>query len=547
MNDMKTRSILALLLFAAMLCALLAGCGGTSAPTNTPAPDGAKTDDPAVPAGETDKTVYISIADGDPGTLDPFVTNDSSRKQVLLQVYETLFHYDIDGNLVGVLAKGYERNGRDYDIELYDNIYDAAGNHFTADDVIWCLDTYREKVANSDISNFESWEKTGDYSVRMTVKDDGVTTFYAAIPMLWMVTKAAYDASGENMSVSNVVTTAHYQVKEYTTGSTLVAVKNENYWQPEDKLTCDVQKANVDTIVYNFMEEAAQIVVALESGTLDFAFVDFNQADRFMEGGAEADRFTAREVATWGGNDLWFNESENSVFKDNVWLRRAILYAIDREAIIEATWNGHAINPKTYGQVRYPDVDPDLQNRDYFEYDPEYALECLGKSGVDPSTLSLTLMYPSSSYCDSMCTVIQAYLENNLGITIELAGLENAIYNTYNTESDKWDLLIQGGGGSGSITNVWRKRLNRNAYGGAYCLGFINDDKLQELYEAAADINTNGYETTTAVHEYLVEQAYVMRLYVENKCIVFNNAKIADMYVNIDMRPLPGATTYSWN
>ena len=38
-----------------------------------------------------------------------------------------------------------------------------------------------------------------------------------------------------------------------------------------------------------------------------------------------------------------------------------------------------------------------------------------------------------------------------------------------------------------------------------------------------------------------------MRLYVENKCIVFNNAKIADMYVNIDMRPLPGATTYSWN
>ena len=146
-----------------------------------------------------------------------------------------------------------------------------------------------------------------------------------------------------------------------------------------------------------------------------------------------------------------------------------------------------------------------------------------------------------------MCTVIQAYLENNLGITIELAGLENAIYNTYNTESDKWDLLIQGGCGSGSITTVWRKRLNRNAYGGAYCLGFINDDKLQELYEAAADINTNGYETTTAVHEYLVEQAYVMRLYVENKCIVFNNAKIADMYVNIDMRPLPGATTYSWN
>lgn len=536
---MKGRKIISLLLAATLFITVLAGCGGDGAQSE----NGSTNTNP----DEMEKIVYISIADGDPGTLDPFVTNDSPRRQTLLQLYETLFHYDAEGNLVGVLAKDYQRDGRVYTIELYDYIVDSKGNPFTADDVVWCLDRYKEKVTNGEINMFESWRKIDDYTVEMTVADDGVTTFYEAIPALWMVTQEAYEASGNNMSVSNIVTTAHYQPVEYTTGSTLRAEKNQNYWQTDDKLTCDVQKANVDTIVFNFLTEASQIVVALEDGKLDYATVDQNLADRFREGGASANGFAAEDIATWGGNDIWFNESDDSVFHDNVWLRRAVLHAIDREAIIMAAWNGHAMNPKTYGQVRYPDVDPALEARDYFEYDPAYAKECFEKSGYSAGDLTLTLMYPSSSYCDSMCTVIQANLESNLGIKINLVGLETAIYNSYNTESDKWDLLIQGGGGAGSITKIWNKRLNRNAYGGEYCLGFIRDDRLQELVEAAANVSTNGYESTTAVHDYLLEQAYVMRLYIESKCIVFNTGKIVDMCMNVDARPLPGASTYVWN
>lgn len=541
---MKGRKIVALLLLAAMLFTVLAGCGEKTAS------DGGSDSGTNVSASnpnEMEKIVYISVADGDPGTLDPFVTNDSPRRQTLLQLYETLFHYDTEGNLVGVLAKDYQKDGRVYTVELYDYIVDSAGNPFTADDVIFCLDMFQEKVGSGEISYLASWEKIDDYKVAITVADDGVSTFYEAMPGLWMVTQEAYEASGNNMSVNNIITTAHYQPMEYTTGSTLRAEKNQNYWQPDDKITCQLQMANVDTIVYNFLTEASQIVVALEDGNLDYATVDQNLADRFREGGESADGFAAEDIATWGGNDIWFNLSDNSVFKDNVWLRKAILYAIDREAIIAAAWNGHAINPKTYGQVRYPDVDPALQDRDYFEYDPDYAKECFEKSGYSAGDLKLTLMYPSSSYCDSMCSVIQANLQSNLGIEIVLSGLETAIYNSYNTESDKWDLLIQGGGGSGSITKIWNKRLNRNSYGGEYCLGFIRDDKLQELVEAAANVNTNGYETTTAVHDYLLEQAYVMRLYIESKCIVFNKDKIVEMCMDVDARPVPGASTYVWN
>ena len=553
---MKVRKIVTLLLALAMIFALAAGCsdnnpsGTNSDPgtqTSNPGNPGSQPGGPAQNPGEMDKTVYVSIADGDVGTLDPFNTNDAARKQVLLQFYETLFNYDVDGNLVGVLAKDYKRDGRVYTIELWDNIHDAKGNPFTADDVVWCLDTYKEKVTSGEIYSFESWKKIDDTHVEMTVIDNGVTTFYGAIPGLWMVTQEAYEASGNNMSVDNVVTTAHYQVQDYTTGSTLTLTKNENYWQDDDKITCIVQEANVDTIVYNFLTEASQIVVGLEDGKLDVAFVDQNLADRFREGGASADGFIARDQATWGGKDLWLNESDSSIFKDNIWLRRAIFHAVDRAAIVEAAWNGHATIGKTYGSLRYPDVDPALADRDYFEYDPEYALECLERAGYQYGELKLSLLYPSNSYDDTMCTVIAAYLENNLGIEVEINGLENAIFNSYYMEPDKWDLLIQGGGGSGSVTQVWGKRLNRNAFGGEYCLGFVNDDTLQSLVETASDVNTNGYETTTAVHDYLVDQAYVMRLYIEEKCCVFNSDKIVDMCVNVDMRPVPGASTYVWN
>lgn len=325
---MKTRKVLALLLAIAMMCSLFAGCGDSGKDDPGPKDTGsaAVNDDGA-------KTVTISVQDGDPGTLDPFAPGDSARSQTLLQVYDALFHYDADGQMVGVLAKDYQRDGRVYTVNLYENIYDTAGNHFTANDVAYCIGKAVEG-GNTEALAFESYEVVNDYTIKLTVVDEGVTTFDRAMVSLYFVTQAAYEDSGENMA-TKVVSTAPYIVEDYTTGSTLTLVKNEKYWQDEANCAALNQQQNVDKIVYDFMTEQAQIVVGLESGKLDFAFVDWTAADRFMEGGESSEGFGIEEVETWGGNDMWFNMSEGSIFEDNLNLRLAILHAIDRHAIVD--------------------------------------------------------------------------------------------------------------------------------------------------------------------------------------------------------------------
>lgn len=533
---MKTRKVLALLLALAMMSSLFVGCGKQA--------DEKPDDGPAVSADSGEKSVTISVQDGDPGTLDPFAPGDSARSQVLLQVYDALFHYDSNGQMVGVLAKDYEREGRVYTVHLYENIYDTAGNHFTANDVAYCITKATEK-GNTEALAFESCEVINDYTVALTVVDEGVTTFDRAMVSLYFVTQAAYEASGENMS-TKVVSTAPYIVENYTTGSTLTLVKNEKYWQDEANRAALNQQQNVDKIVYDFMTEQAQIVVGLESGKLDFAFVDWTAADRFMEGGESSEGFGIEEIETWGGNDMWFNMSEGSIFEDNLNLRLAILHAIDRQVIVDAVFDGHAQYTKTHGNYNYPDVDPKWQNEDYFEYDPEYAAECLEAAGYKPGELTLTMIFPTSSYVDNMAEIIQAYL-GEIGITLDIQPLENAIYNEYSEDPTKFDILIKGGGGDGSITRIWNKRMDKRQFKGDYCTSFVNDNKLQELVEAACNLNTHNLETVSAVHYYLKECAYTMRLYVENKCSVYNTDKIVEMVVNNDARPVPGACTYTWN
>lgn len=549
------KKTISLLLALAMMCTLLAGCtsgtssepGGESAGTESPASTGS---DAAQPTGEDtasvettesgETVVYVSINDGDPGTLDPFAIASSAYLQACMQLYDKLLDMDDEGNIVGSLAKEYTREGDTLTFTLYDNIYDTAGNHFTASDAVFCLNKMRENAV-VDASSFVNPQVVDEYTFTVDIVSETVTTLNSFTSLMF-VTQAAYEACDNNMSV-DVISTGPYKLESYVTGSTLTLVKNEDYWQENKTVTS--QKQNVDKIVYNFMTEASQIVVNLESGVVDFAFVDWTVADRFLNGEVSGN-FNADEVQTWGGNDLWFNMSEESVFYDNVNLRKAIFYAIDNQAIVDAVWNGHAQNPKAYGNYNYSDADPAWQNEDYFDYNPELAQQYFDQSGYKAGDLTLTLIYPSSSYCDNMAEIIQGYL-SVLGISVEIQGLENAIYNEYKDDPTKYDIMFQGGGGDGSITRIWAVRLDQNAFSGDYCTAFVKDDELQALVEAACTPATHNQETVNAVHYYLKDAAYVMRLYIEYKCCVTNADKIVTPFVNTDARPVPGAFVYTWN
>lgn len=542
-REIKMKKLLALLLAASLLTVTFSACSsGSTASGASAAPQNASSSAAAVV-----KTATYNCNDGDPGTLDPFQPASSSRSVCLMQVYDRLLEYDADGKLVGDLAKSWSQDGKVVTVNLYDNIYDTAGNHFTAADVVYCIQKEIDG-GNTYAKIFTDMQAADDTTVKLTLNSDIVSTFENNVVYLYMVTKAAYEASGSNMSMSPV-STAAYKVQKYESGSTLTLVKNDKYWQSAANCKALIQQQNADTVVYNLMKESSQVIVGLESGTIDAAFCDFTLATRFQTGGEDANKgFEVSDIATWGGNALFFNDSAKSFFHDNVSLKKAILYSIDRQGIIDTVFNGHATNPCCYGQLRYADANPAWANQDYFNYNAATAADYFKQSGYTSGQLTLRLIYPTSSYCDNMANLVQAYL-SVLGIKVEINSLDAAIYSQYIVDSSRWDISFIGKGGSGSITRIWNATLNRTNYSkdGSYCAGFINDDTLQTLVETAANQKTNSVAACDAVQKYLIEKAYNMQLYVEDKCVVSNTKKISKCCTNIDARWVPGASTYTWN
>lgn len=193
------KNVLAGLLIAATTLSM-AACGssgsagsGSNSGSDTPAPSAT-----AAAQEIQDKVIKVATT-SDPASLGTYDEGSSSGRWITLSfTYETLVFIDNDGSFRGILAKDWSKNeelSKDgkavYDVEIYDYITDTAGNHLTADDVIF---SYNEALNNGKgnqhsalTGGMESIEKTGDYSIRFTWKRESAGEFEDAMAKVLVV------------------------------------------------------------------------------------------------------------------------------------------------------------------------------------------------------------------------------------------------------------------------------------------------------------------------------------------------------------------------
>lgn len=537
------RKIIAMFMAAFLLVCTLAGC--SSAPDDNP--DAAGTQGAAEAGPDADKAgqdsdqteVTVILDGGDPTTLDPFVVNSTSRDIVLMQVYERLADYGNDGGgLIGVLAKDWEKDGLVYTVNLWENIYDTAGNHFTADDAIWCLETVKAMGTNTNLVYIDELEKISDYSFQMVLNSDIVGIFDAICTNMYMVTRAAYEASEDNMAVQPVGTGV-YQVTEYQAGISVTLEKNENYWQSEDNRLAAEQWTNVDVIHLLPITESSQIVIAMENGDADFAAISFANAGHFDD----YDNISVTAQEKRGLVMLHLNMSTDSVFRDDIELRKAVLYGFPNEDLIDAMYNGMGNSVFTYGLMNHPDVDNNWANDSYFAYDLEYAKECLANSNYKGEKISI--LVEAKKY-DAAAEVIQAYL-SMVGLDVTVNALDSTSINNIVRDPSAWDMYVDSRGCNDYAATAIRAKLDASIYSdGLGSFAFVQDDTLQALVEDAIHADTNSVETVGAVHRYLIDNAITKGLFELSTCTAMNTDKIVEMFCR-DTKPCIGAATYVWN
>ena len=401
---------LAISLIITMAITTLAGCG--SSPSSTNPAEGTPTAN-----GDSDaRTVTMGI-NTQVATLDPW--NGASSGVLYLQeaMHDSLFIIATMGVMENDIGKSYtiSDDGQTVTVEIYDYVTDSAGNKITASDVAWSYETAVAKGNATQISRYlDSTEVIDDTTVVFHLNPDRCKEASAAESVLTgcvIYSEAAYD---EATWATNPIGTGPYVLEDFTTGASVTLVKNENYWQKDENLRSALKKQNVDKCIIKIILEDAQLALALESGDVDcINTVSLDNLPSFTDANGDAlqgytvDAFNGT-LALHGTFNMFPGAGSNVA--EDVNLRKAIIYAIDRSAIVSTVMGRTAEEICGFCTPVYPDYNPDWESMDP-DYDVEMAKEYLAKSNyaADGSpTLKIAVQNNNSKV--KAAQMIQSYL-----------------------------------------------------------------------------------------------------------------------------------------
>ena len=538
------KKIIALVLAVMMATVCLAACGNSSSETTTPAAETkaaeqttASGNDQTAAAEESTeeettvdlyadsaKEVVVGIV-ADPEQFIPWGGFSQGGRNIFPMLYQTLLSDVRDPDTGDImhyhaLMKSYEQtDDTHYTITLYENIYDTAGNHFTASDVCFCWDGFKQGPAGSNISGLIAYEATGDYTIECTVADTlGIGDFEEILTTTNMVTQAAYEASPDGMA-SNPVGTTGYVLSEYAPGSYCVVERAPGeYWNQAANDAKDIDAGyvptsdtnNVKKVRFEFITDTNTMAIALESGKIDIATsvstidVPFYQSDE------------AYSVHQYPDNmfGLIFNCSSNSPFA-NENLRKAVAYSISAQDLLDTIYSGDGFKLHAFAMDYQIGYQKSWDSEDYFSQDlskaQDYFDKYLKETNQSADKLSFKLIHMSTDPMTKYAQVVQAALikltgNNNV---CSLQGYDSVTYGTVRQDPTAFDLAVYNALSNKTyILYNWKNCFygyDLSAYGNND-ICFTGDSKLWDLEEVAQ--TTLDDDAVDAFQQYLNENCY---------------------------------------
>ena len=350
------------------------------------------------------KTDLVIAVDADVDTLHPTDFSTTVELNVLNQLYDTLMYMNPDGTHEPEprIAESYEvsEDGLDYTFHLRDDVAFHDGTPVTAEDVVFSIELYQSsEYQGSQISTLAGVEATDEKTVVCHL-DSPYAPFLKGILSPFICSKAYYE-SDPDAFVTNPIGSGPYKFVSRTTGSNIVLESNEDYYRGAP---------TIKNISFEVIPDTTTKAIALQTEEIGFAEIDSSVLGQLEANPA----ITVTEVPTSSFCYVSMN-LEKEPF-DNVLVRQAINYAIDRENLVTVCFEGEAeVNSNICAKNRRGYSEDQLQ----YTYDPDKAKELLAEAGITtPYDLGEILVAEKYS---NLATVIQNDLKAvGLEVTISV-------------------------------------------------------------------------------------------------------------------------------
>jgi peptide/nickel transport system substrate-binding protein len=464
-----------------------------------------------------------------PDGFDPHINSSYEMGIVLRSVYDTLIYRDPrTKEFVAGLAEKWavSDDGLTYTFNLRKGVRFHDDTPFDANAVAKNLDRMIDPATKSQrainlLGPYDHYTVVDANTIQIVLKSpyapllDGLSQVYTGI-----ASPTAFRQYDWAQYQFHQAGTGPFYVQDYVPGDHITLRRNPDYlWGPKFYKAPDA--ASVDEVEFKFYADAAARAPALEKGEVD-VIGELSPTDAILFTGNNNIRLLPQPIP---GEPLQFLMNTTFAPTDNPELRRALLLATNRTAIVDAVFQQFspvAYGPMSAGMLYY---DPSVKGK--YQYDPKAALDLLNNLGYAPkkqdastgantapdkqlylgeAKLHLVMVVPTWNNAPDVAQQIQNQWRD-LGIELEvreipnLAGLQDIV------QKGEYNLIAYNEFGIDS--NVVAQRYRSDSPGNWLHYGDSNLDSWIQRSTESLDVDTRQ-NMLTAVQGQVADQALTL-------------------------------------
>jgi peptide/nickel transport system substrate-binding protein len=408
-------------------------------------------------------------------------------------VFGSLVKLDADLQPVPDIAEDIEvsTDVKTYTFRLKQNMTFTDGQPLTAKDVVFTIERAVDNRTGSywqgrllAIEGADEYsDQRADTIAGLETPDDFTVVMNLVAPdSTWLLTISDFAGLGilpahvlqdippdelqqHPFSLNPDVTAGVFTFTDYETDQFVELTRNENYGG---------DKAKLDKVFFKILTPDVAIA-QLETGEIDVSSVPVAELERLTSN----PDLSIVSVPSPSVDFLTLNLTK-PYFQDKR-VRQAMMYALDREAVVDAIFAGEAtvVNQSIIGPdwMGNPDVNP-------YSFDPDQAKQLLAEANWD-SGLTVELIYvPGTKSRDAYIPIIQQQL-TDVGMKVELRPMESAEYTRRRNTDHDFDIAVVGGGVFRQDPNVSAKYFEtKNFVPGGANYSHYSNPRVDELFEA---------------------------------------------------------------
>lgn len=309
------------------------------------------------PIGKFGNSLTLSIFGSGPKTFNPWVSTDATSSELGLKMFDGLFETNpVTGEIIPHFAKSYDilDNGKTVVVKLRDGIKWSDGVEITSDDVVF---TWNDIV-------FSGLEGGGFQSLVLidgkypTVKkiDNKTVEFMTHVVFAPFLRQIGYPIAPKHViepilkntkenakeeflrlwstdvNPDDLVVSGPFKLSRYIEGERVEFVKNKDYFV--------VNKNNerlpyFDRLIYTIVQDKSFELFKFLAGELDYISVRGEDVETLRASLEKKKNYSIVNLGPSSGTEfLVFNLHRDAWF-NNIYFRKAVSHAIDREGIVD--------------------------------------------------------------------------------------------------------------------------------------------------------------------------------------------------------------------